>query len=141
MNASGKDREDFDSSVRHFVEGFGLRAGLNVTFEAEGRVNRIGAATRHAIFRVVQEAMSNVYRHAQATTVSVKLVAREALLTVSIADDGREVRRGAEIGENAPPLGVGIPGMRARVEQLGGHLEVAFAAEGATVVASVPLSP
>ena len=71
----------------------------------------------------------------------MKLVAREALLTVSIADNGREVRRGAEIGENAPPLGVGIPGMRARVEQLGGHLEVAFAAEGVTVVASVPLSP
>jgi signal transduction histidine kinase len=141
MNASGKDREAFDSSVRHFVEGFGLRAGLTVTFEAEGRVNRIGAATQHAIFRVVQEAMSNVYRHAQATQVSVKLVAREALLTVSIADNGREVRHGAEIGENAPPLGVGIPGMRARVEQLGGYLEVAFAAEGVTVAASVPLSP
>jgi two-component system, NarL family, sensor kinase len=141
MNASGKERENLDSSVQRFVEGFGRRAGLSVTFEAQGRVNRIGAATQHAIFRVVQEAMSNVYRHAHATKVSVKLVGREGLLTASIVDDGRDVERGAENGENAPPLGVGIPGMRARVEQLGGHLEVAFGAEGTTVVASVPLSP
>jgi signal transduction histidine kinase len=140
MNASGKEPEDFDASVRRFVEGFGRRAGLTVTFEAEGRVNRVGAAIRHAIFRVVQEAMSNVYRHAHATKVAVKLVGRGGLLTVSIADDGRDVRREADFGENAPPLGVGIPGMRVRVEQLGGHLEVTFVAEGATVVASVPLS-
>jgi two-component system NarL family sensor kinase len=140
MNASGKERENFDVSVQRFVEGFGRRAGLSVTFEAEGRLNRIGAATRHAIFRVVQEAMSNVYRHAHATKVAVKLVSREGVLTASIADDGCDVRRGAEVGENAPPLGVGIPGMRVRVEQLGGHLEVTFAAEGTTVVASVPLS-
>ena len=141
MNASSEARENLDSSVQRFVEGFGRRAGLSVTFEVEGRVNRIGAAAQHAIFRVVQEAMSNIYRHAHATKVSVKLVAREGLLTASITDDGRQGTREAEIGEDAPPLGVGIPGMRARVEQLGGHLQVAFAAQGATVVASVPLSP
>jgi signal transduction histidine kinase len=138
MNASGREREGLETSVRRFVEGFGRRAGLSATFETEGPVDAISAAAQHAVFRVVQEALTNVYRHAGASNASVSLLSREGILTVRISDDGRGMGRMAG-DEDEPPLGVGIPGMRARIEQLGGRLEIAGAATGATVTASLPL--
>jgi signal transduction histidine kinase len=138
MNASGREREGLETSVRRFVEGFGRRAGLSATFETEGPVDAISAAAQHAVFRVVQEALTNVYRHAGASNASVSLLSREGILTVRISDDGRGMGRMAG-DEDEPPLGVGIPGMRARIEQLGGRLEIAGAATGAIVTASLPL--
>jgi signal transduction histidine kinase len=87
------------------------------------------------VFRVVQEALSNVYRHAHAKTVSVTLIRRKGALTVCVADDGRGFH-GAREAE--PPLGVGIAGMRARIEQLGGTLEIVGGPSGTSVTATVP---
>ena len=137
MNASGHESEGLTESVRRFVYGFGQRTGLETSFETEGRPDTSGAATQHAVFRVVQEALTNVYRHAGASKASVKLFTRGENLTVQISDDGRGFQRFE--GQREPPLGVGIPGMRARIEQLGGTLRIAGGRLGATVTASVPL--
>jgi signal transduction histidine kinase len=139
MNASGVERTGLEVSVRRFVDGFGRRAGLGVTFKAQGPLDAIGAAAQHAVLRVVQEALSNVYRHARAKTVSVKLVSRTGLLTISVADDGRGLRLAPGARAADPPLGVGIAGMRARIEQLGGTLEIVGGVSGTSVTASVPL--
>jgi len=138
MNDSGREREGLETSVRRFVEGFGRRAGLDATFEADGPVDSIGAAAQHAVFRVVQEALANVHRHARATKASVRLARREGSLIVRIADNGRGLR---QVEDGLPPLGVGIPGMRARIAQLGGDLQIVGTPSGTVVTATVPLRP
>ncbi len=140
MNAAGDEEEGLELSVRRFVEGFGRRTGLGATFRGEGPLNAVGAVARHTLFRVTQEALSNVYRHAHATRVSVNLVSRADAVTVRIQDDGRGIRRATGVDAGATLLGVGIPGMRARIEQLGGNLEIGGgAAGGTTVTATIPL--
>ena len=64
MNAMRGGRDGFASSVRQFVEGFGRRAGLRTSVETAGPVDAVNAAVQHAVFRVIQEALSNVHRHA-----------------------------------------------------------------------------
>jgi signal transduction histidine kinase len=138
LNASGRrDQEGLGVAVRRFVDGFGRRTGLEATLKTEGSVDGARAAVQHAIFRVIQESLSNVYQHAHATQVSVRLTGRGGVLTVQVADNGRGICPDADKG--APPLGVGIPGMRARIEQLGGELRIAGGAGGTVVTASVPL--
>jgi signal transduction histidine kinase len=139
MNASGRQPEGLETSVRRFVDGFGRRTGIEACFETDGALDAISAAAQHAVFRVVQEALANVHRHAHATTASVKLANQKGTLTVRISDNGRGLRQ-VEDGEGEPPLGVGIPGMRARIEQLGGDLRIAGSRSGTVVQASVPLS-
>jgi signal transduction histidine kinase len=104
-------------------------------------VDEISAATQHAVFRIVQEALSNIHRHAQATQVSVLLANRRSVLSICISDNGKGfVLAGEDPGEVS--LGVGIVGMRARIEQLGGTLEIKARDVGGTrVSAEMPLPP
>jgi signal transduction histidine kinase len=135
MNASGEELEGLEAAVRQFVGGFARRAGLEAVTEFHGPVSAVSAAVRHAVFRIVQEALSNVHRHAQASRVSVSLVSRGGVLTVRISDDGKGFQ--SATGPEAP-MGVGIMGMRTRIEQLGGSLDIDGRAGGTVVVATIP---
>jgi signal transduction histidine kinase len=137
MNASGQEQEGLAVSARRFVEGFGRRAGIKATFEVAGPVDATTPAAQHAVFRVIQEALANVHRHAHATRAVVSLTSRGGSLTLQIADNGRGMPRPSAHADNVP-LGVGIPGMRSRLEQLGGTLEVTSDAGGTTVTATLP---
>jgi len=140
MNASGREREGLKASVRRFVEGFGRRTGLEITFQSRGPVDAISAAAQHAVFRVVQEALSNVYRHARATRASVSVVNQAGVLTTRVSDNGLGFACAAQDGEGeSAPLGVGIPGMRARIEQLGGALRIVGDRSGTTVTSTLPV--
>jgi signal transduction histidine kinase len=139
MNASGLPPKSLETSVRTFVDGFARRAGLKSTFEAEGPVDAVNAAVQHAVFRVVQEAASNVYRHAHATKIAVSLRSRGQTFTARIADDGIGMPASREGQSEHPSLGVGIPGMRARIEQLGGQLSFDRDGRGTAVTATIPL--
>jgi signal transduction histidine kinase len=140
MNAAGDGEEGLEEPVRRFVDGFGRRTGLRTSFHAEGPVDAVSGAVRHTIFRVTQESLSNVYRHARASKVAVELASRGGTLSVRIEDDGRGIDRAAGVSLGQPLLGVGIPGMRARIEQLGGHLDIASGPHGGAVVsATIPL--
>ena len=138
MNVSNQEREGLRASVQRFVDGFGPRTGLRTSFETIGPVDAVNAAAQHVVLRVVQEAMTNVYRHAGAANVSVSLESNGAQLTVRIADDGRGLPCARGKAQEAP-LGVGIPGMRARVEQFGGKLVIDSPGLGAVVTATLPI--
>jgi two-component system, NarL family, sensor kinase len=102
-------------------------------------MDAVGAPAQHAVFRVIQEALSNAYRHARAEQVLVTLASRGGVLTVCVADDGRGFQPEPEVAAGGLPSGVGIPGMRAWLEQLGGRLEIVEGASGTRVTASIPL--
>jgi PAS domain S-box-containing protein len=125
------------SLLKRFMKETGVRASLT----AFAGVKRLGEAQRTALYRVAQEALKNVARHAQASRVEVSLrkVARAVLL--EIHDDGKsfDVKRMLHPQRNTR---LGLLGMRERVEMVGGRFTVQSApGRGATVQAQVPFDP
>jgi signal transduction histidine kinase len=86
--------------------------------------------------RVVQEALVNVYRHSGARGVWVSLTSDAGQLRLRIRDDGKGMAR-VEADGAMPRLGVGIPGMEARIRQFGGSLSVSSSRKGTTIVADI----
>jgi signal transduction histidine kinase len=111
-----------------------MGAGLEVRTEIEGEVRVLPVGVDVAAFRIVQEALTNVIRHAGPATVTVRVAYGERELTVEVDDNGHGGRVRNEAG------GTGLLGMRERVAVLGGRLEVGpRPAGGFRVLATLPL--
>ena len=136
MKPRGVGKSGLSASVLEFLEGFARRTGLEIALEAGGGVDGAPAHLQHAALRIVQEALLNTNRHAQATRVAVEMVIDDGLLKVSITDNGH----GILSDHGGPRLGVGIPGMQARAEQFSGELAISSDETGTRVVALLPLS-
>ena len=118
-------------ALRSLVEGFGRRTGLDVEFEVIGEPHICCPAAEGAIYRIVQEALSNVHRHSKAKHARVRLSHHGDVTHTVIADDGI----GMPIVISS---GVGLAGMRSRLAELGGRLSIRSRAPGTAVIASVP---
>lgn len=130
-------RDGLERTAERFVRGFGLRTGLEVTYFAGGPIDEASTMAQHAIFRVIQESLSNVHHHADAGAVEVDLLNRGHALTLRVSDNGRGFARAGGIEAVQP--GVGIAGMHSRMEQLGGVLEISCSPAGTVVYATLPL--
>jgi len=130
------------SAVRWFAEGFAKRAGIQVVLNL-GDVGRLPAPIETALFRVVQEGLTNVHRHASTTTAWIRLTTIADEVVLEIHDQGHGVRdpvaqqNGARLPET---LGVGVRGMRERISQLGGTFAIEFTDGGTRVRVGVPLN-
>jgi signal transduction histidine kinase len=91
------------------------------------------------IFRIIQEALSNVYRHAQSENARVEVIGQSEQIIVRVRDYGKGISPRIARMESSAQLGVGITGMRERVRQLGGDLTVSRAEPGTIVEARIPL--
>jgi PAS domain S-box-containing protein len=123
-------------ATRSLAMGFGNRANIDVQAEIDPDVDDLPEPLAISLFRICQEALTNVHRHARASEVRVSLQARPDQVTLTVVDDGigfDEARSSLSGG-----YGVGLVGMRARVETLGGAFEI-DSEGGARVVATVPL--
>ncbi len=125
------------SAVRRYVEGFKERSGIRVDMDLdEDEGGRLPRPTEAALFRVVQESLTNVYRHTSDATASIRLKSVRDAVTLEIHDQGHGLRDDLK-RENSMvsprTLGVGIQGMRERIRQLGGTFEIEFTEEGTTV--------
>jgi signal transduction histidine kinase len=130
------------SAVRWYAEGFTKRSGIRVVLDV-GEVGRLPAPIETAIFRVVQEGLTNVHRHGSTTTASIRLSAAADAVALEIHDEGHGLRDAGthHNGARRPEaLGVGIQGMRERIRQLGGTFDVEFTDNGTTVSVGVPLN-
>jgi signal transduction histidine kinase len=123
-------------AVERLVEGFGEQTGIKVELAARLGTDRLPSEIETALYRITQEALTNVVKHAQASRVSIVLARRENSVTAVIEDDGRGLEESRD-GEE----GLGLIGMRERIELLGGKLSLESSrASGTTVAAEVPLS-
>ena len=114
---------------------FGEQTGIPVDVEHTLGEERLPARVETALYRITQEALTNVVKHAQATRVSVVLSRKDASVTAVIEDDGQ----GIDVG-NTREDGFGLLGMRERVELLGGRLQVEGGEGGTAVIAEVPIA-
>lgn len=100
---------------------------------------RLPAEVETALFRIAQESLTNVARHAQASRVDLTLLRQPEFVTLLISDDGRGFSPAAQQKTGNAHTGLGLPGMRERARLLGGTLEVASSNQGTTIRAVIPL--
>jgi two-component system NarL family sensor kinase len=125
------------SALRWFVRGFENRSGITVALSIQEDMERLPPDVENALFRVVQEALTNIHRHSESATAEIRLARSAQEVVLEIADQGRGISMDAGSASDIAFLGLGIPGMRVRLNQLGGELEIRSAGQGTTVRATV----
>jgi signal transduction histidine kinase len=132
------ERLGFETTLRRFLDGFGLRTGLKIKLTVEGARLALGQVGELALFRVAQEALMNVHKHAKAKMADIRLLYAPVNVVLEVRDDG--------VGLTAAQIesllaeqtgGVGISGMHARMEQIGGRLDLLPATKGLLVRAAL----
>jgi PAS domain S-box-containing protein len=124
------------------VDGFSKRSGIPTTLDFDPCLGRLTPDAELALFRIIQESLTNVHRHARSSTASVSLRRDATVVTLEVRDMGRGTRRGEQTPSASAIVtpGVGIAGMKERIRHLGGHLEIKAANPGTLVTASLPLA-
>src|SRR2546427_4631377 len=127
------------SAVRWYAAGFSERSQIKVEVAIEDSLGRFRKELEIAVFRIVQEALSNVHRHWKSDTARIEISARARQLRVKVEDRGKGITspQGGDGGELTP--GVGISGIRERVRQLGGHMQIRSGQSGTAVDVVFPL--
>jgi two-component system, NarL family, sensor kinase len=134
------EHDGLDATLRRYAEGFAQRTGLPVTLSMKGGIDALSVEMQRTILRIVQEALANVHRHASASRVLIKQRFVGNGLHLIIRDDGIGMKgTTTQAGTADAPLGVGIQGMRERLRQLGGRLEIKSGPGGTEIHASIPL--
>ena len=135
------DEVGIASAARWFVEGFAKRSGIEVTCDVAQGIERPSRDCELVLFRVLQESLTNVHRHAGASIASVRLWLDTDHLNLEVADNGSGISKEhlTHLNCTAGTTGVGIAGMRARVHELRGCLEIASDTTGTIVMAKVPV--
>jgi signal transduction histidine kinase len=127
------------AALRSLLRGFERRTGIEVTLVDDSASTRAAPEVERAIYRIVQEAVTNVARHARARRMSVRVSRSPGRLTVVIEDDGVGFETGAP-GEESRQPGLGLLGMRERISQLKGSLAVdSTPGHGTRLIVVVPL--
>lgn len=122
-----------ESALRWFVEGFSSRSDISLKLEIQPELGRLPRELEIAVFRIVQESLSNISRHASSPDAFICLYRDQSNVTVEIQDHGK----GMSV-ENIR-AGAGIPGMQERVAQLGGRLDIKSDSSGTLITAVIPI--
>ena len=130
------DVAGLSSAIRWYADGFSQRSSIKVDLDLPSDLGRLSTDVEIAIFRVVQECLTNVYRHSGSDSCSVELKRHEHGLQIAIRDTGRGMPR---TNQGTTSSGVGIRGMQERLVQLGGTLDVTSSETGTVVIASLPV--
>src|SRR5216684_1510826 len=127
-------------AIRDYVKGFTKRSGIQVELELSPRLGRMTRDVELALFRVVQESLTNIHRHSGSPQAKIRIDCNSNL-TLEISDLGPSASASATGGkeEHRLDVGVGIPSMQERVKLIGGRLQVDFGADGTTVHVTIPL--
>ncbi|MGH9497960.1 MAG: PAS domain S-box protein [Terriglobales bacterium] len=125
------------SAIPWYLDGFAARSGIRTTFEIQADVGRLPRDSELALFRVLQESLTNVHRHSGSETARVRLLYRDEMCMLEIEDEGKGMppQLMEQSGEDwMGALGVGLRGMNERMSQLGGRLEVFAKKDRGTIV-------
>jgi signal transduction histidine kinase len=135
------DEAGLASALRWYVDGFVLRSKIKVALDLPEDFGRLPRESETAIFRVVQECLTNIHRHSGSPIARIRLRQRDDHVSVEIEDKGKGIppEKQKEMNSSGAP-GVGIRGMRERLRQLGGALEFRSNGSGTLVTVELPLN-
>jgi signal transduction histidine kinase len=129
-------------ACRSLVKGFTERSHILVDLKVPPELDRLPREIETALFRVMQESLSNIHRHSGSKTACIQLSESEYEIRLEVSDQGRGlVHEMVDRVIDETLLGVGIAGMRERLRQLGGQLEIRSSSKGTTVIAALPRRP
>ena len=128
------------SALRWYVEGYSRRSGIKVQLDLPENGHQIAKEVELTLFRIVQEALTNIHRHSGGRQAAIRLQWAGEGLTLTVSDDGHgmDSQTLAQVQSEGAALGVGVAGMKERLRQLGGLLEIASSNSGTTVTAALP---
>ena len=126
-------------ALKALIDDFGHRTGIETEFDTVVFRNRLDGDAKIALYRVAQEALTNVERHSGASRVSIDVRGHSRGATMRISDNGRGLAPREE-ASTSPNSGLGLRNMQERIEQLDGTLRVLSSKSGTVIEASVPLT-
>jgi PAS domain S-box-containing protein len=128
-----------ESAIRGFIEGFAQRSKIDVNLVVKPGFERLSPDLEITIFRVIQECLTNVHRHSGSRKAEVRLTRRHCCVHLEVSDEGKGIPLD-KLDLNSPAtLGVGFRGMRERIRQLGGTLQIDSTGNGTSVEATLPI--
>jgi signal transduction histidine kinase len=135
------DEAGLASALRWYVEGFAQRSKIKVDLEFPADFGRLPRESETAIFRTVQECLTNIHRHSESPTARIRIAASDGHVRVEVEDRGKGIppEKQFEMASTGTP-GVGIRGMRERLRQLGGSLDIHSNGKGTLIVAQLPVA-
>jgi two-component system, NarL family, sensor kinase len=129
-------------AARNYINGFAQRSGIPVDLELLSDLGRLPLEVETALFRILQESLNNVHRHSGSPRARVHIDRSQASVIMEVQDEGLGLQEGALKRDSNPAAtpGVGVAGMRERVRQLGGQLQIHTTPTGTTLKVVLPLS-
>jgi two-component system NarL family sensor kinase len=128
------------SALRWYAGGFAERSGIKVELDLPESFERLSLDTETVLFRIVQESLTNIHRHAGSETAFIRIRRDAEMLVLEIEDRGHGIPNASlEHITSGGGAGAGIAGMNERIEPLGGRLDVTSSGHGTTVRVSLPL--
>lgn len=128
-----------EATLRGFIQGFSRRSKIDVSFAVSAGFERLGGDYELTIFRIVQECLTNIHRHSGSKTATIHLSHADGFVHCEISDKGKGIPQDQLAFASPTTMGVGLLGMRERVNQLGGVLQIHSNGEGTTVAVALPL--
>jgi signal transduction histidine kinase len=136
------DEAGLRSALQWYVDGFAQRSHIQVNLNLPTELGRLDRDIETALFRVVQEALTNVHRHSRASEVDIHLLVDTKRIQLDVSDNGKGIPKDRLQGvlEFGSGTGVGLAGIRERVRDLEGSIEIESDDAGTTIIISIPLT-
>lgn len=134
------DKAGLADAIRDYADGFAKRSGIHIELDLSPRLGRMAQDVELALFRVVQESLTNIQRHSGSQQARIR-IHRNSDLTLEISDPGHGLSASKQRRKEGSlfEFGVGIPSMQERVKLIGGRLEIEATTHGTTVRVTIPL--
>jgi signal transduction histidine kinase len=132
------DEVGLPSALRWYTDGFAQRSNIQTTLDMPQQFQRLSPEMEIAIFRMVQECLTNIHRHSGSPSCSIKIVRDADRLRIEVKDSGRGIPKSKQL-TLVSSGGVGLRGMQERIRQLGGTLEIKSSPNGTVIAATLPV--
>jgi signal transduction histidine kinase len=136
------DATGFASAASWYVEGFGKRSGIAASLKLPENLGRLSVRLETALFRIMQEALTNVHRHSGSRRVDIVLKTDHRKAVLVIRDFGKGIPKDVleRFKQSGTNVGVGLAGIRERVKELGGNFNIHSNGKGTTLEVSIPIA-